>query len=39
MVRSLLTLLALSLFAAGVVGCHADATVDPHGAAQVTPAR
>jgi hypothetical protein len=36
MVRSILSLLVLGFFAAGIVGCHAAATVDPHGASQMS---
>lgn len=35
MVRTLLSLLVLGFFAATMVGCHASATVDPHGASQM----
>ena len=39
MKRTILSLLALGFIAMGVVGCHASATVDPHGASPINVAR
>ncbi|MCU1274978.1 MAG: hypothetical protein JWO48_2409 [Bryobacterales bacterium] len=39
MKRFLLTVAALALMAAGITGCHASGSVDPHGSTQVTSAR
>jgi hypothetical protein len=35
MIRTLLSLVVLGMFAAGIVGCHASASVDPHGSTSV----
>jgi hypothetical protein len=39
MIRTLLSLVVLAFVAGSVVGCHASATVDPHGATQLPIAR
>jgi hypothetical protein len=39
MKRMILSLLALGFVAMGVVGCHASATVDPHGVAPINVAK
>ena len=39
MIRTILSFVVLGIVAAGVVGCHASASVDPHGSTSVVPAR
>lgn len=39
MKRTILSLLALGFVAMGVVGCHAAASVDPHGVAPINVAK
>jgi len=39
MIRTILSLVVLAAFTAVMAGCHASATVDPHGSTSITAAR